>query len=259
MSKQFWTLNSKGEEVLRDLEKEHENFSIEKYNSGEFDGNNFIWYEMFDMYLMESNGCDYERKGCYIKEGDVVVDIGANIGIFAHRAEVRGASKVLCFEPITKTYNCLQKNLGPKSESFKLSVSNKNEFKEFAIHTDYTHIGGAFLMNHQEHFTDKNIIHKESVFSININDIFNTVLTERIDFLKIDVEGSEVDILNSITDENLKKLRCLSVELHKTDESFEEFQWSFLERVHSLGFERFVLYHGVDTNAKLRTLTCWKS
>ena len=79
MSKQFWTLNSKGEEVLRDLEKEHENFSIEKYNSGEFDGNNFIWYEMFDMYLMESNGCDYERKGCYIKEGDVVVDIGANI------------------------------------------------------------------------------------------------------------------------------------------------------------------------------------
>ena len=37
MSKQFWTLNSKGEEVLRDLEKEHENFSIEKYNSGEFD------------------------------------------------------------------------------------------------------------------------------------------------------------------------------------------------------------------------------
>ena len=91
------------------------------------------------------------------------------------------------------------------------------------------------------------------------NDIFNPVLTERIDFLKIDVEGSEVDILNSITDENLKKLRCLSVELHKTDESFEEFQWSFLERVHSLGFERFVLYHGVDTSAKLRTLTCWKS
>ena len=29
MSKQFWTLNSKGEEVLRDLEKEHENFSSE--------------------------------------------------------------------------------------------------------------------------------------------------------------------------------------------------------------------------------------
>lgn len=258
MSKKFWTLNSIGEEVLRDLEKEHENFSIEKYNAGEFDGNNFIWYEMFDMHLMDANGCDYERKGAYIKEGDVVVDIGANIGVFAHRAELRGASKVICFEPLSKTYNCLLKNLGPKSVAHKLAISNKNEFKEFAIHTDYTHIGGAFSTDYIDRFEQKILLEKETVFSIDINEIFNSTLTDRIDFLKIDVEGAEVDILNKLTDDNLKKIRCLSVELHKNDESLEEFQWSFLDRVHGLGFDRFVLYHGVDTTAKLRTLSCWK-
>jgi hypothetical protein len=66
------------------------------------------------------------------------------------------------------------------------------------------------------------------------------------------------NLARSIKNYSKNKLRCLSVELHKNDESLEDFQWSFLDRVHGLEFDRFVLYHGVDTTAKLRTLSCWK-
>ena len=91
MNKLFWTLRPSGTEVLRDLAMENETFSIDRYVAGEFDANNFQWYEMFHHHVYNDNGCDYERMGCYIKEGDVVLDLGANIGIFAHRAETRGA------------------------------------------------------------------------------------------------------------------------------------------------------------------------
>ena len=108
-NKKIWTLDKEGNEVLRDLAKENESFTMDRYYSGDFDGNNYMWHEMFTNFVYDDNGCDYERYGCFIKEGDVVLDIGGNIGIFAHRAEFRGASKVISFEPLTPTFNCLIK------------------------------------------------------------------------------------------------------------------------------------------------------
>lgn len=259
MNKKFWTIDSSGNEVLRDLEKEHELFTLKKYSDGEFDGNNFIWYEMFDFHIHEAIGCDYERKGCFIREGDVVVDLGANIGVFAHRAEQRGASKVICFEPLSITYEALRKNLGPKTQAFQLAVGDKNEFKKFGIHTDYKHLGGGFSLDKKDILKDKKIIHEETIFSIDINKIFDPAISEKIDFLKIDVEGGEVEILNAISDENLVSLRCLAAEFHCTNDDFEKFQSNFQQRVYDLNFTYFTLYHGNSYDSKLRTITCWKN
>ena len=259
MSKKFWTIDSSGNEVLRDLEKEHETFSLEKYSRGEFDANNFIWYEMFDFYIHDAIGCDYERKGCFIKEGDVVVDLGANIGVFAHRAELRGASKVICFEPLSITYDVLKKNLGPKSQAFQLAVGGVDEFKKFGVHTDFKHLGGGFSLEKKDILRDKKVIHEELAFSIDINRIFDGSITDKIDFLKIDVEGGEVEILNSITDKNLNSLRCLAAEFHCTNDDFEKFQSKFQQRVYDMNFTYFTLYHGNGYDSKLRTITCWKN
>ena len=77
----------------------------------------------------------------------------------------------------------------------------------------------------------------------------------KIDFMKIDIEGGEVDVLTSITDKNLSTLRCLSAEFHKSYEEFDFFQEQFIERMINLGFKFFVLYHG---DGYLRTLNFWK-
>jgi FkbM family methyltransferase len=253
-NKTFWTLSHDGTEVLRDLKKENETFSVKKYINGEFDANNFQWYEMFHHFVYDDLGCDYERYGCYIREGDVVLDLGGNIGVFAHRAEERGASKVISFEPVTPTFNCLIKNKGPKTLVYKNAVGGKHGFTTFRIHTDFTHIGGGTsedqdLMLNQRHF-----IHSEIVIIIGINEIFENMDT-KIDFMKIDIEGGEVDVLTSITDENLLSLRCLSAEFHKSYEEFDVFQQSFVERMERLGFKHFTLYHGDGT---LRTINFWK-
>ncbi len=251
MSKKFWTLDKDGNEILRDLSMENETFSIERYRNGEFDGNNYMWHEMFSNYVYDDNGCDYERYGCYIKEGDVVVDIGGNIGVFAHRAELRGASKVISFEPLTPTFNCLIKNKGDKTFVYKIAIGDKNKWVDFKIHTNFTHIGGGFskdtVLNNRE------VIHSEKSYMININELFK--LSDRIDFIKMDIEGGEVDALNAITDNNLSNIRCLSAEFHKTYEEFEIFQTNFINRMKNLGFQSFVLYYG-DSN--LRTLNFWK-
>ena len=253
-NKLFWTLQPDGTEVLRDLKKENENFSVEKYLNGEFDANNFQWYEMFHHFVYDDNGCDYERYGCYIKEGDVVLDLGGNIGIFAHRAESRGASQVISFEPVTPTFGCLIKNRGPKTLVYKNAVGGKNGFTTFRIHTDFTHIGGGTSEDQDLLLNQRPIIHSERVIIIGINEIFKNI-GSKIDFMKVDIEGGEVEVLSSITDENLGSLRCLSAEFHKSYEEFDEFQTQFVQRMNGLGFKSFTLYHG---DGKLRTLNFWK-
>jgi len=253
-NKLFWTLSSDGTEVLRDLKTENESFNKDRYDNGEFDGNNFQWYEMFHHFVYDDLGCDYERYGCYIKEGDVVLDLGGNIGIFAHRAEQRGASQVISFEPVTPTFNCLIKNRGPKTLVYKNAVGSKNGFTTFRIHTDFTHIGGGTSEDQDLMLNQRPIIHSERVIIVGINEIFENIGT-KIDFMKIDIEGGEVEVLTSITDKNLLTLRCLSAEFHKSYEEFDIFQEQFVQRMNNLGFRSFVLYHG---DGKLRTLNFWK-
>lgn len=253
-NKKFWTLDPDGTEKLRSLKEENKNFTLDGYYGGEFDGNNYMWFEMFDHYVFDDIGCDYERYGCTIQEGDVVLDLGANIGIFAHRAEIRGASKIICFEPVTPTFNCLIKNKGPKTDTYKNAVGGKSGFATFNIHTDYTHIGGGSSKNQDLLLDQKRIIHSEKVIVVGINEIFKGI-GSRINFMKIDIEGGEVDLLESITNENLSSLRCLSAEFHKTYEEFDLFQEKFVRRMNNLGFKSFVLYHG---DGNLRTLNFWK-
>ena len=253
-NKKFYTLDCGGNEVLRDLKKENESFTRELYQNGQFDGNNYQWFEMFHHYSFDDNGCDYERYGCYIKEGDVVLDLGANIGVFAHRAETRGASKVICFEPVTPTFNCLIKNKGPKTLIYKNAVGAKQGFTTFNIHTDYTHIGGGTSHIQDLMLNDRNIVHSERVITIGINEIFEG-MDSKIDFMKMDIEGGEVDVLTAITDENLSSLRCLSAEFHRTCDEFDIFQSNFTDRMYNLGFTHFTVYYG---NRDLRTLTFWK-
>ena len=198
--------------------------------------------------------CIRDRYGCYIREGDVVLDLGGNIGVFAHRAEERGASKVISFEPVTPTFNCLIKNKGPKTLVYKNAVGGKHDFTTFRIHTDYTHIGGGTSEDQDLLLNSRPIIHSERVIIIGINEIFEG-MESKIDFMKIDIEGGEVDVLTSITDENLSSLRCLSGEFHKSYEEFDVFQQSFVERMERLGFKHFTLYHGDGT---LRTINFWK-
>jgi FkbM family methyltransferase len=253
-NKKFWTLRPDGSEVLRDLKEENKNFTREGYLNGEFDANNYQWYEMFHHYSFDDIGCDYERYGCYIKEGDVVLDLGSNIGVFAHRAETRGASKVICFEPVTPTFNCLIKNKGPKTLVYKNAVGGEQGFTTFNIHTDFTHIGGGTSHDQDLMLNGRNIVHSERVIIIGINEIFEG-MNSKIDFMKIDIEGGEVDVLTSITDENLNSLRCLSAEFHRTYDGFDKFQSNFTDRMSNLGFKHFTVYYG---NEDLRTLTFWK-
>ena len=64
---------------------------------------NFLYNSIF-------NHTEYDMYGLSLKAGDLVFDLGANMGMFARYAQNKGCV-VYAFEPIQRMFDVLQKNM----------------------------------------------------------------------------------------------------------------------------------------------------
>lgn len=154
---------------------------------------------------------EYLIKGKNIVDkGDYVLDIGANFGFFALYALENGADKIYCVEPFPAAFeniDTLSKNLN--IVPINKAVSSKSEDLYMSINPDCS--ATNCLSDYNDIFNNNG--EKILVNTININDLIDSI-DSYIDLLKIDCEGSELDIFESIKPENLNKIGKLVIETH---------------------------------------------
>jgi len=205
------------------------------------------WGNIFKTKIQESivyceiyNREDYFKGDCRIQPGDVVVDCGGNIGIFASIAFDMGASRVLSFEPFVDNYELNKKN-NPNAEVFNLAVSNKTDDTIELLYDTISGNGGGHTIIESElqrasHYEKKKIYVK----TITLDDIISQNYIDHIDFLKVDTEGAELLIFEGLSDENLSKIRCIALEYHHNVFDYDEDVYSrFQKRFNKLGFNTF--------------------
>lgn len=121
-----------------------------------------------------------------LNEGDTVLDLGANFGVFSAYAASKGC-KVYAFEPmkgaVLKYLNKL-KEIYKNLEVIEGAISNKVGFSKLII--DEKDFGGSFI--------NKNTFQGELVFTDTVDNYVSNNL-ENIDFIKADIEGAECDML----------------------------------------------------------------
>lgn len=197
------------------------------------------WGKRFDLKYSESMSYweiylreDYFRGECFVKPGDVVVDIGANIGIFTSLALEMGARRVIGYEPHKINYELARKN-NPTALIHNLAVSNKKG-DEIELFFTEGHGGHTILKDYasynQDHYKSNNYFIKTTT----LNDIFKDNFIEKIDFLKVDTEGAELMIFEGLSDENLNKISNISLEYHDfafnhDNNVYDNFQKRFLK------------------------------
>ena len=155
---------------------------------------------------------DYDKiDECKISNGDVVLDIGGNCGFFALYSIQNGASKVYSVEPV--------------KSSFEQIVKLSNNFSEIIpINKAVSETNGTVIMSVDEEGSATNCVthysemfgrnsNEEIVGSININDLLLNI-KEKINLMKVDCEGSEFELFKTISDDNLKKIDKIIVEVH---------------------------------------------
>ena len=143
-----------------------------------------------------------------IKSNSLVFDIGANVGFKAKVFLALGA-KVIAIEPQLSCVEILKKELGKKATIISKGVGAINEVKDFFV-SNNTQLS-SFLGNwvnefKEERFKGSDIIAVEKIEIITLDSLINEYGNP--DFIKIDVEGFELDVLKGLT----KNFKCLSFE-----------------------------------------------
>lgn len=137
--------------------------------------------------------------------GDVVVDVGSNIGEFVLYAVSKGA-QAYAFEPDPSVYVCLSHNLEryPNAKGFQLALWNESTTLRF--------FSAAEKADSSFFEPDS---HVQSVIELEawpLDDVAEIAALERIDFLKIDGEGAEPEILQGAT-KTLQRTRRIAIDV----------------------------------------------
>ena len=145
---------------------------------------------------------------CYspVARDSVVVDVGANIGAFALTASYR-AKVVYALEPEQSNYDLLVRNIELNGANnvcpYRVALSNRNGTGLI------TREGMASSLYFQSASTKT-----EEVPTCTLQEFLTQHQIDQVDYLKMDCEGAEWDIILSTPPEVLTRIRHIEMEFH---------------------------------------------
>ena len=196
----------------------------------------------------------YLRHGVTLQAGDCVFDVGGNIGTFALFAsrEAPGA-RIYTFEPAPPVYRRLRANLdlnGATARAFNHGIAEAERTAHFTFYPNSSGMSSFYADLAEEREVLRLMIDRERDEGMEgldalmeftdelLDERFRAVEMEcrlrplsavireqgvgRIDFLKIDVQKAELDVLRGLDDEHWPLVRQIVMEVHDIDGRLDE-------------------------------------
>jgi FkbM family methyltransferase len=161
--------------------------------------------KMLPFLLSEQQEDIYEPAGHEVRRGDVVLDCGANIGVFTRKALSRGAALVVAIEPAPQTLRALRRNFESEIQAGRVIVYPKgvwNQDAEMDLTLNPDNQGSNSVVP-GERKRDKPTVR---VPLTTIDRIVAELRLPRVDFIKMDIEGAEKPALEGARD-TLRRFR----------------------------------------------------
>ncbi len=208
----------------------------------EYDPLSVIGKKLFESGQFEEDEIRFFAKLLGNREAPVVLDIGANIGLHSIRwAAACPTLRSYAFEPSRETLTMLRNNVvqsghAPRIEVIPMAVADRQG-------------AGNFFHCVDDAYSSLRDTHRKQVetsYQVDITTIDSFVSGRRlskIDLVKIDVEGLELEVLNGAI-ETLRRLRPhLFVEIFAGTHSNPDPEGT-INRVRLLGYEPYIFQNG---------------
>ncbi|WP_336959297.1 FkbM family methyltransferase [Chryseobacterium contaminans] len=172
----------------------------------------------------------------YLPKSAVILDIGANVGTFLYQLENKlDHEHIYAFEPNKKLYTRL-KRLFPSMRILPLALSDENtiaEFKVPIINGKTIASRGTLNTAYKEKGEEKSYTEKVKV--IKLDEWAALEHFNRLDFIKIDVEGNEIKTLSGAKETIKQFMPTLMVEMEQRHHQTPI--WNEISEVQSWGYE----------------------
>ena len=154
---------------------------------------------------------EYKKENFEIKQNDVVIDVGAHIGLFTiYASQFCTNGKIYSFEPVTENYQLLLDNIKLNNlnyvTSFNQAISNSNDSIELFLNNDES--GHSMFSK-----SSKSV----KIDSISLQTFFDENQINHCNFLKLDCEGAEYEIIEKLPLKYFKMIEKMVIEYHMFD------------------------------------------
>jgi len=142
-------------------------------------------------------------------DGDVIVDAGANVGLFAIlMARQNRRCKVIAFEPFPENFEYLKTNVAS-------ACPETVTCSEMAL-------GARFSKGQMQPVGSRSLDHvlrmdssaADSIPVVPLSGLFDLARAQEIDFLKVDIEGSEHEVFGAASPDLIGRLKRIAIEYH---------------------------------------------
>lgn len=152
-----------------------------------------------------------------------MLDIGAHFGFFSMFAAFQGKDvKIVSYEPSSRNFGILQENITLNAkhaqvQAFNCALSDRDGCYPFYKPSGHDDSGTLFELNLRQRSasTATEMVHVKKAHGI-------WDLYDRYDFAKLDCEGAEFPILESLG-ESIKRIHYLAIEYHSDPERIRNF------------------------------------
>ncbi len=166
--------------------------------------------------LAEQERDIYGQDGHGVKPGDIVLDCGANVGVYTRKALKAGAKVVVAIEIAPDNIECLRRNFAAEIAAGRVIVYPKgvwNKEDVLTLNVTDNEAADSVVMK------PKNAKEGPKVPLTTIDKLVAELNLPRVDFIKMDIEGAEVPALEGAR-ETLKRWhpRMALAAYHKPDD-----------------------------------------
>jgi len=181
---------------------------------------------------------------------EIIFDVGANIGIISRNAyKAFPHAKIYSFEPVSTTFQELEKNTLPyRNRIFPFQLGFYTESKKMPIHITTTTGANSLIPQSRDHkkvhaHLDLKEVGEEVIELTTMDSFVQSHTIDKIDILKIDVEGVEKEVLLGGLETLRQKVHFIIIELSFLRRNRESPYWvEICQFLYDAGFELVTIY-----------------